>query len=129
MAPKAPTREIGTATLAMKVAGMLLRKTKITATTRATARTSSNSTSCTEARMPVVRSLVTATLTPAGRPCSRSGRLALILSTVAMTLAPGWRCTFSTTAGVVFIHAPSWVFSAPDTAVATSFSRIGAPPL
>jgi hypothetical protein len=44
-----------------------------------------------------------------------------------MTLAPGWRCTFRITAGVVLAQAPSLVFSAPLTTVATSFSRTGLP--
>ena len=43
----------------MIVAGMLRRNRKITSTTRPTASTSSNSTSLTEARMVVVRSVST----------------------------------------------------------------------
>ena len=62
-----PMSESGAATEAMKVAGTLRRKKKITATTRATLRHSSNSTSCTEARMPVVRSATVVTWMPAGR--------------------------------------------------------------
>ncbi len=50
----------------MIVAGRLRRKTKITSTTRTTARPSSNSTSATEARIVVVRSVSTATSTAAG---------------------------------------------------------------
>ena len=50
-----------------------------------------------------------------------------MVSTTWMTLAPGWRCTFRITAGVVLAQAPSLVFSAPLTTVATSFSCTGAP--
>ncbi len=101
MTAKVPTSDRGTATLAMKVAWGLRRKTKITATTSRTDSSSSNSTSCTEARMPVVRSVTTVTLIPAGRPAVSPGRAFWIWSTVVMTLAPGWRWTFSTMAGVV----------------------------
>ncbi len=125
--PKVPTSESGTATLAMKVAGRLRRNRKITSTTRATASSSSNSTSWTEARMPLVRSVTTVTWTPAGIEASSDGRSALIRSTVAMTLAPGWRWTLSTMAGVVLLQAPRRVFSGASTAVATSRTRIGAP--
>ena len=61
-----PISEIGTARLAMIVAWMLCRNRKITSTTSNTASTSSNSTSWTEARMPVVRSLSTVTFRPDG---------------------------------------------------------------
>ena len=78
IAPNAPTRLSGTATEAMKVAARLRRKTKITATTSSTESISSNSTSVTEARMPVVRSLTTVTFTDGGIAEVRSGRLFLI---------------------------------------------------
>ncbi len=78
IAPKVPTRLSGTATEAMKVAAALRRKTKITAVTSSTDKSSSNSTSWTEARMPVVRSFTTFTSTEGGRPAVRSGRLFLI---------------------------------------------------
>ena len=67
MAPKVPTRDRGTATLGMIVAARLRRKRKMTSTTRATASISSNCTSLTEARMVVVRSVSTETLTAGGR--------------------------------------------------------------
>ena len=125
--PKVPTNDSGTATLAMNVAGMLRRNRKITATTRATASISSNSTSSTEARIEVVRSVSNATWTPSGRLASSDGSCFLIWSTVVITLAPGWRWTLRMIAGVVLDQAPSWVFSGALTAEATSLSRIGAP--
>ena len=100
MAPHVPISEIGTARLAMTVARKLCKKAKITSTTSSTASSSSNCTCSTEARMPVVRSLSTSTLTDAGKPDCNSGKRALMASTVAITLAPGWRCTFKMMAGV-----------------------------
>ena len=48
-------------------------------------------------------------------------------STTAMTLAPGWRWTLSSTAGVMFAQLESLVFSEPCTTVATSDRWTGAP--
>jgi hypothetical protein len=126
--------EMGTATLAMTVARRLPRKAKITSTTSTTASTSSISTCSTEARMPAVRSLSTSIFSPAGKPACSSGSCRLMASTVAITLAPGWRCTFRMMAGVSLLppsllpaQAPSWLFSALLTTCATSTMRIGAP--
>ena len=131
MAPQAPTSEIGTARLAIKVARGLCRKAKITSTTRITASSSSICTWCTEARMPVVRSLSTSTFSDAGSPAVSSGKRFWIASTVAMTLAPGCRCTFRTIAGwsspPLADQAPRRTFSALSTACATSVSRTAAP--
>ncbi|GJD73806.1 hypothetical protein CFIICLFH_2036 [Methylobacterium goesingense] len=77
--------------------------------------------------MVVVRSVSTVTVMAAGRVAWSWGSSALILSTVAMTLAPGWRWMFRMTAGVSSIQAPSLVFSGPLTTSATSESRTGAP--
>ncbi len=92
--------EIGTARLAITVARRLCRKKKITSTTISTASTSSISTWWTDARMPVVRSESTCTSRPAGSPACSSGSWRRMLSTVEITLAPGWRCTFRMMAGV-----------------------------
>ena len=120
-----PTRDSGTERLGMIVAGTLRRKTKITPTTSTMARPSSYSTSSTEARMVVVRSVSGVISIPGGRSCLSCGRMRRTLSTTPMTLAPGWRCTFRIRAGVPFDHAASWLFSAPSTTVATSRTRIG----
>ncbi len=50
-----------------------------------------------------------------------------MLSTTWITFAPGWRCTLRMIAGVLLTHAPSFVFSAPCTMVATSVSITGRP--
>ncbi len=57
MTPNVPMRDSGTATLGMMVARALRRKMKTTAVTRRTLRISVRSTSRTEARMVVVRSM------------------------------------------------------------------------
>ena len=115
----------------MTVARRLCRKKKITSTTISTASSSSISTCFTDARMPVVRSLSTLTSSVAGRPACNSGRRFRMASTVAITLAPGCRCTFRMIDGVSCPstpdHAPSRVFSALSTTVATSVMRTGAP--
>src|SRR5579859_1102199 len=61
-----PISERGTATPGMMVAEMLRRNTKMTATTRTMVRTSSYSTSYTDARIVVVRSVRVEILTPSG---------------------------------------------------------------
>ena len=84
-----PMSDSGTLVLGMIVAGTLRRNRKITITTRATARLSSNSTSCTEARMVLVRSVSTVTSTAAGRLPVSAGSSCLMRSTTWITLAPG----------------------------------------
>ncbi len=125
--PKVPTSDSGTATAGMMVAGMLRRNRKITITTSATASSSSNCTSATEARMVVVRSVSTAMSMLAGRVSLSCGSRALARLTTSITLAPGWRCTLRMIAGVVLAQAASLLFSAPSMICATSVRRIGAP--
>ena len=139
MAPQLPISEMGTARLAITVARRLCRKKKITSTTITTASTSSICTCSTDAWMPVVRSVSTFTSTDAGSEAVSSGRRALMAPTVAITLAPGWRCTFKMMAGTsvdsalpsarapVPTHAASRSFSALATTCATSFIKMGAP--
>ena len=81
--------ESGTAILGMMVAERLRKNRKMTITTSATVSISSNSTSATEARMVVVRSVSTATFTEAGSEACSLGSRALILSTTVMMFAPG----------------------------------------
>ena len=64
---------------------------------------------------------------PPAAPPAAAAAAALMRSTTSMTLAPGWRWTFTMTAGVAFIQAPSLSFSAPSITLATSASRTGAP--
>ncbi len=91
MKAKVPISDTGTERLGMKVAGMLRRKRKITMMTSTTAIDSSSSTSCTEARMVMVRSVSTTTSTEVGIEALSAGSRCLMVSTTSMTLAPGWR--------------------------------------
>src|ERR1700712_1095467 len=92
--------------LGMIVAGTLRRNTKITATTRMIARPSSSAASETDERITPVLSETTVTFMPAGSVDSSCGNCFMIWLTVAITFAPGCRCTLSTIAGVPLYHAP-----------------------
>ena len=127
MTPNVPTSEIGTATAGMIVAQSLRRNTKITSTTRPMVRSSVNWTSATLARIVCVRSEAMTSSMPAGRAAWSRGSAALIASTVAMTLAPGWRWIASTTADRLLNQPCSVMSSGPTVALPTSRSRIGAP--
>ena len=73
-----------------------------------------------------VRSCTTVSLTSLGMArCSR-GSSALMFLTVSMTLAPGWRCTSMTTAGMSWYQPPTLVFSRLSMTWATSLSSTGA---
>ena len=100
MIPKVPTSDSGTAMPGIKVALALRRNRKITITTSAMARKSSNCVSSTDARMVVVRSAITRTSMDAGKVACNLGNRAFTRSTVWITLAPGWRCTFRITPGI-----------------------------
>ena len=127
MAPNVPPSDSGTDRLGMIVPGSVRKNTKITITTRTTASASSNSTSATEARIVTVRLLMMVRSTAAGSVARSAGKSDWMRSTTWMMLAPGWRCTDRTIAGVVSYQAPSLVFSGPLTMLATSDSRTGPP--
>ncbi len=127
IAPKVPTSESGTATLGMTVPTAVRRKRKMTMTTRPIVSISSNSTSRTEARIVVVRSVRIETFTAEGSDARSWGRSLLTRSTTAMMFAPGWRWMFTMTAGVRFIQAACFTFSAESTTAATSERWTGAP--
>jgi len=118
MTPKVPTSDSGTATLGISVAGRLRRNRKVTMTTSATANTSSFCTSRTEARMDSVRSVSTATSTAAGSVAVSWGSSARTRSATSMTLAPGWRWMFTSTAGTCVGVADSLPQSPPTPAEA-----------
>ena len=127
MKAKVPTSDSGTATLGMMVAEGLRKNAKVTSTTRPMANSSSFWVSLTEARILWVRSVSTATSTAAGRVEVSCGSNSRTLSVTSITLAPGWRCTFSSTAGWLLAQAARKRSSAPSTMVATSPRRSGAP--
>ena len=122
-----PTSDSGTATLGMTVAATLRRNRKMIITTSATASSSSNCTSRTEARMVSVRSVSIATSIAAGSDAESCGSRRLIRSTTSMTLAPGWRWMLTMTAADALAQAARRAFSAPSTTSATSASRTAAP--
>jgi len=124
---KVPISDRGTATAGIRVAVKLRRNRKITPTTSATASTSSNCTSLTEAWIERVRSVRRRRSTEVGRSSCNWGKRARTRSAVSMTLAPVWRWMLMITAGLVSAHAARRVFSTPSTVSAKSPRRIGAP--
>src|SRR6202451_2179064 len=127
MMPNVPTNDSGTATLGMIVAERLRRNKKMTITTSAMVSINSNSTSSTDARIVVVRSVRTFTLTDEGSELCNKGSSVLIRSTTWMILAPGCRCTLRITAGVEFIQAACLTFSGASRTVATCDRVTGDP--
>ncbi len=99
----------------------------MTSTTSTIVTPSVNCTSLTDARIVCVRSLTTSTLTAGGSASSRCGRVALIRSTVSMTLAPGCLKTTRKTPRLPFDQAACFTSSGPATAVPISRMRIGPP--
>jgi multidrug efflux pump subunit AcrB len=96
-------------------------------TTSAMVSSRSKRTSATEARIVTVRSVTTATCAAGGSVAPSSGNSALIESTTERILAPGWRRTLTTMAGLPSCHAACAVFSTPSITSATSPRRTGAP--
>ena len=92
----------------------------MTITTSTMVSANSNSTSFTEARIVVVRSVRICTFTAEGSDACNWGSNFLMRSTTLMMFAPGWRWMLTMTAGVRFIHAASRVFSVPSITFATS---------
>src|SRR5215471_6539178 len=116
MSAHAPKRANGTVTLGMIVARTLRRKRKITITTSAMVIASVNSTSCTEARMFVVRSDRMLTLMVGGIEACSVANAAFIASTVVMTFAPGILYTTRKTLGFPSLQAACVVSWGPATA-------------
>src|ERR1700722_10986623 len=86
MAANVPTSDSGTAMPGMMVAAQVRRNTKITVTTSAMHSSSSNSTSDTDARTVVVRSVNIEILMTGGMVARSFGSSTLILSTTSMML-------------------------------------------
>ncbi len=91
MTPKVPMSDTGTATLGIKAERASRRNRNTTMMTSATEIASVRSTSCSEARMSVVRSAATVTSMSRGIDASSCGSSAMTRSTVSMMLAPGCR--------------------------------------
>ena len=87
--PKVPSSDTTVATAGMMVARTLRRNTLTTSTTSRIDIISVNSTSCSEARIELVRSDATCSLMSSGSCACSAGSSARTPSTVSMTLAPG----------------------------------------
>ena len=97
-----PMSDTGTETAGMTAARRLRRKSSTTRITRAIAITRARSTSWMEARTVEVRSIITSRSIAAGIEARRSGRIAMIRSTVSMMFASGWARMMSSTEGLPF---------------------------
>ena len=89
--PNVPMSDSGTATLGIIVARKFRRNKKIAMTTSAIVSMSENSTSRTEPRIVIVRSVITETSMPAGKFALSCGNSFLIRSTTSIVFTPGWR--------------------------------------
>ena len=127
MTPNVPTSESGTTTPGMAVAHGSRRNTNTTSTTREIATRSVSSTSLMEARIVVVRSIITDRSMAPGITARSSGRSARRRSTVAMMLAPGCRKMMRRTPGFPFAMPVVRTSSTESSTSATSASRTGRP--
>ena len=99
IAPKVAINDTGTATLGIRVARPLRKKRNTTSTTSDTEISSVRSTSRNEARMVVVRSIMTERSIALGIDARSDGRSAVTASTVSMMLAFGCRLMITSTDG------------------------------
>ena len=102
MTPKVPIRERGTTTPGIAVAHTFRRNTNTTSTTSAMATRSVSSTSAMDARMVVLRSIITDRSMAPGIEARSWGSSAFTRSTVAMMFAPGCRNMMMRTPGLPF---------------------------
>src|SRR5260370_9978394 len=93
-------REGGTGAVGMIVAQTFRRKAKTTKITRIMEIVRAISTSWTEARIVVVRSMATFRWSEGEMEARRKGTMAMMRSTVAIMFAPGWRKMVMMTPGV-----------------------------
>ena len=112
----------------MKVALALRRKRKITSTTSAMVAASVTCTSWIESRIDCERSLRNLSSTEAGIWAISPGMAALIASTVATVLAPGWRCTDIVMARSPLAQLAVLTDSTLSSTAATSLKRTGRAP-
>ncbi len=125
--PNVPSSETTVAMPGTNVARRLCRNTPTTSTTSATEMSRVSSTSCSEARIELVLSVATCRSMSPGNWALSSGSSARTPSTVSMMLAPGWRVTSTTTAGLPLNSPSVRTSSGPSLTVATSDSFTAAP--
>src|SRR3984893_14700644 len=121
------TSDTGTASVGMTVAAAERRNRKITSTTSAQAMPSVTSTSWTEARIEIERSISTCMLIDAGTWARKVGSRSLIESTTATVLASGCFWIASTIARSSLNQLAILSFSTLSMTWAISLSLIGAP--
>src|SRR5580704_171036 len=97
MIPNVPMSDSGTATLGIIVAQVLRRKANTTRITSMMETTSVISTSCTEARIVVVRSTATLRWREGEIEARSTGKRTIMRSTVSIIFAAGWRETARST--------------------------------
>ena len=122
-----PSSETITATAGISVARQDRRNRLTTSTTSSVEISSATSTSSSEARIVRVRSLAIDSLMSPGSEACNFGNCALIASTVATMLAPGWRVMMIGTARWPLNSPIVRTSSGPSTTCATSDSRTTAP--
>ena len=127
MTPKVPSSDTMVATAGMTVARALRKNALTTSTTSAIEISSVASISSSDERIELVLSDATCSVTSSGSWACSSGSMARTASTVAITFAPGWRVTSTTTAGLPLNRPSVLVFSTPSTTSATSDRRTAAP--
>ncbi len=127
MTPNVPTSDSGTATLGIAVARTLRRNTNTTAVTSSTLSRRVISTSRTDARMVVVRSIASVMSIAGEIACFSWGRAAFTPSMVRRMFAPGCRRMIIRTARFPSIQAARRLFSTSSITRATCPSRTPAP--
>ena len=126
MKAKVPASASGTVMLAMNVGQNRRRNRKMTITTSAMLSSSENCTSCTEARIVVVRSLISVSLIDGGIHFLSCGSTARMRSTVSITLASACLKMMTSTARLVPDQPATRAFSVPSMARPSALSRMGA---
>ena len=124
--PKVPSSDTTVATAGISVARALRRKSPTTSTTSTIDTMSVSSISRSDARMEFVRSEATATAMSCGSWACSSGSSARTASTVAITLASGWRVTSTMMAGSPLKRPTVRRFSTPSSTRATSLNSTAA---
>ena len=128
MSAAVPSSDSGTVTPGMTVAQKLRRNRKITITTSTMVSSSVNSTSCTEAWMVVVRSMIWSTLIDGGTEFMTLRQRGLDARDRVDDVGAGLLVDQQQDAGLAVLpsRAPA-MFSGPSTATPMSRMRIGAP--
>ncbi len=128
MTPNVAISESGTAVAGIIVAHSERRNRKTTMVTRMIEMISVTSTSWTDARIVPARSIAIAMSTPGGSDFESSGSRRFTSSMTSRMFAPGCLRITTETDGSPSNQPATFSFSTPSVTVATSPSRIGAPP-